>query len=78
METLLVKVDTKKNQTFLRELLLKFDFVLEVGGKPETVGHLEPGEKNAAGILSAYADKSKLKQEETIWEQVVKSKHEVH
>ncbi|WP_289029012.1 hypothetical protein [uncultured Algoriphagus sp.] len=78
METLLVKVDTKKNQSFIRELLLKFDFVLEVGDQSEMAEDSESGKRNAAGILKAYADKDKLKNEKAIWEQVVKMKHGVH
>lgn len=78
METLLVKVDTKKNQSFIRELLLKFDFVLEVGDHSEMAEDSESGKRSAAGILKAYADKDKLKNEKAIWEQVVKMKHGVH
>jgi hypothetical protein len=78
METLLIKVDTKENQAFLRELLLKFNFVFEVGGKSESVEKSELLTRNVAGVLNAYADMAKVKQEETIWEQVVKSKHGVH
>ncbi len=78
MEILLVKVDTKENQAFLKELLLKFNFVVEVEGKSDSVHNALNASKNVAGILNSYSDKDKMKEEVSIWEKVIKQKHGIH
>jgi hypothetical protein len=78
MEILLVKVDTKENQAFLRELLLKFNFVVEVEGKSDSVQNALNVSKNVAGIFNSYSDKDKIKEEDSIWEKVIKQKHGIH
>lgn len=78
METIIVKVDTKENQVYLKELLLKFNFVMEVDGESVTLQKELADSKNVAGILNTYADKTKLKEVESVWDKVMKSKHGVH
>jgi hypothetical protein len=57
METLLIKVDTKENKEFLRELVHKFSFVLEVkSNSPENpVAEI----KNVEGSLHAFSEQEK-------------------
>ncbi|KPQ13969.1 MAG: toxin-antitoxin system antidote component [Algoriphagus marincola HL-49] len=78
MEQLLIKVDTKENGAFLRELLQKFNFVVEIEQKTEEVQNSTTIEKNVGGALESYGDKEKVKEESSIWESVVKLKHGVH
>ena len=78
METLHIKVDTKENKDFLRELLRKFDFVVEVEVQSDASNKMVAERKNVGGFLNSYADKEKVKEEKTIWEKVVKQKHGIH
>jgi accessory colonization factor AcfC len=78
METLIIKVDNKKNLAYLKELLLKFNFVVEIDADPHSEQNQLTGYQNVAGRLSSFSDVNKLKEEETIWEKVVKEKHGVH
>jgi hypothetical protein len=74
METLIVKVDNKKNSSFLAKLLQKFNFVLEV--KTTSSGESTiPKIVNVAGRLHGYADSSQKKSEKAVWEQVIQEKH---
>ncbi|EKB48630.1 hypothetical protein B879_02788 [Cecembia lonarensis LW9] len=75
METLLVKVDNKKNSSFLRKLLLKFNFVVEVKTTASSESYTFPEIVNVAGRLRSYADPSKKNSEKAIWEQVIQEKH---
>ena len=79
METLIVKVDNKKNVSFLRKLLLKFNFVLEVRTKTsvESVSELDRSD-SVAGKLKQYSNVERLNEEKSVWEQVVKDKHGSH
>ena len=78
METLIVKVDNKKNLIFLRKLLLKFNFVVKVETSPSTESIHLTDRINVAGRLNHYSDTTKIKDENTIWQQVVKEKHDPH
>lgn len=78
METLIIKVDNKKNLAYLKELLLKFNFVVEIDADSHSEQNQLTGYQNVAGRLSSFSDVKKLKEEETIWEKVVKEKHGVH
>lgn len=78
METLIIKVDNKKNLAYLKELLLKFNFVVEIDVDTHSEQNQLTGYQNVAGRLSSFSDVKKLKEEETIWEKVVKEKHGVH
>jgi accessory colonization factor AcfC len=78
METLIIKVDNKKNLAYLKELLLKFNFVVEIDADSHSEKNQLTGYQNVAGRLSSFSDVKKLKEEETIWEKVVKEKHGVH
>jgi hypothetical protein len=75
METLLVKVDNKKNSSFLRKLLLKFNFVVEVKTTASTEAYTSPEKVNVAGRLHSFADFSKNKNEKAVWEQVIQEKY---
>jgi hypothetical protein len=75
METLLVKVDNKKNSSFLRKLLRKFNFVVEVKTTPSDEPYTIPEIVNVAGRLHSYSNPSKKKSEKAVWEQVIKEKH---
>jgi hypothetical protein len=65
METLLIKVDTKENKAFLRELLQKFDFVVEVEVKSDSPKNPIAETTNVGGLLKAYADKEMTKDKKT-------------
>ena len=78
METLIVKVNNKKNLIFLRKLLLKFNFVVKVETTPSTESIHLTDRINVAGRLNHYADATKIKDEKTVWQQVVKEKHGSH
>ncbi|MDO8965711.1 hypothetical protein [Algoriphagus sp.] len=78
METLIVKVDNKKNQAYLKELLLKLNFVVEVNTESFSEQNQLSGYPNVAGKLHTYSDANKLKEEETIWKKVVTEKHGIH
>ncbi|MCC5931165.1 MAG: hypothetical protein JJU28_18095 [Cyclobacteriaceae bacterium] len=78
METLIVTVDNKKNLSFIRKLLRKFSFVLEIKSTPSTEQSHLTNQVNVAGKLSHYADTSKIFDENTVWQQIVKEKHGPH
>lgn len=78
METLIIKVDNKKNLAYLKELLLKFNFVVEIDADSHSEQNQFTGHQNVEGILSSFSDVNKLKEEETILDKVVKEKHGVH
>lgn len=78
MKTLIVKVDTKKNQDYLKELLQKFDFVVEVGEETSLRGEGGPEPKNMAGFLKSFADISKIEEETEVWEKVINERHGLH
>lgn len=78
METLIIKVDNKKNLAYLKELLLKFNFVVEIDSEGYSEQNQFSEQQYVAGRLSSFSDVKKLKEEETIWEKVVKEKHGVH
>jgi hypothetical protein len=78
METLHIKVDTKENKDFLRELLQKFNFVVDVEAQSDSPKKTVAEIKNVGGFLNSYADKEKIKEEKSIWESVVKQKHGVY
>ncbi len=73
METLVVTVDTKKNVNFLKKLLLKFNFVIDI--KSRSSDRKPKAIINVAGKLHAYADPSKQKQEKFAWEKIARDKH---
>ncbi len=74
METLIVKVDSKKNLEYLKELLLKLNFVVEIDAEPSAEQNQFTEYQNVAGKLRSYSDVAKMKEEETIWQKVVKEK----
>jgi hypothetical protein len=78
METLIIKVDNKKNLAYLKELLLKFNFVVEIDSERYSDQNQFSGHQYVAGRLSSFSDVNKLKEEETIWEKAVKEKHGIH
>ncbi|MFC3415936.1 hypothetical protein [Algoriphagus hitonicola] len=78
METIIVKVDTEENRAYLKEFLLRFNFVREVDGEPIPLEKEKSESKNVAGTLQSYADSTKLKEEELVWEKIVKEKHGTH
>lgn len=51
---------------------------MEVDGESVTLQKELADSKNVAGILNTYADKTKLKEVESVWDKVMKSKHGVH
>ena len=78
METLIVTVDNKKNLSYLKELLLKLNFVVEINTQPSSKQNQVIEHQNVAGKLHSYSNVDKLKEEETIWQKVVKEKHGTH
>ncbi len=78
METLIIKVDNKENLAYLRELLLKLNFVIEIDGESSSKQNQITEYPNVGGKLHSYSDLSKAKKEETIWQEVVKEKHGTH
>lgn len=78
METLIIKVDNKKNLAYLKELLLKLKFVVEIDIQPSSEQNTFTESLNVAGRLSSFSDVSKLNEEEIIWQKVVKEKHGAH
>ena len=75
MEMLVVKIDSKKNSSFLKKLLLKFSFVLEVKSTTSEDVHSVPEKINVAGSLNKFSDLSKMKNEKAVWEKVIHEKH---
>ena len=75
MEMLVVKIDSKKNSSFLKKLLLKFNFVLEVKSTTSEDVHSVPEKINVAGSLNKFSDLSKMKNEKAVWEKVILEKH---
>ncbi len=78
METLIVKVDNKKNRTFLKKLLHKFGFVIEVKTKPSIKSTNPTHTINVAGKLHQYANPDRMNQESSAWQKVAKEKHDTH
>jgi hypothetical protein len=78
METLIVKVDTKRSMAFLRKLLLNFNFVIEVKSAPSDNLIIESDRVNIAGRLHRYADVNKIIDEKMAWQKVVEEKHGAH
>lgn len=78
METLIVTVDNKKNLSYLKELLLKLDFVVEINTQPSSKQTQALENQSVAGKLHSYSKVDKLKEEEAIWQKVVKEKHGIH
>jgi hypothetical protein len=78
METLIVKVDSKKNLSYLKDLLGKLNFVVEIDAEfPSTETFSDPN-PSVAGRLGSYSDVNKIKEEEAVWEKVVKKKYGLH
>lgn len=75
METLMVKVDNKKNSSFLKKLLQKFSFVVEVKSTPSEEADTLTDKVNVAGRLNSFSDLSKIKTEKDIWEKVIQEKY---
>ena len=78
METLIVKVDSKENLTYLKELLGKLNFVVEIDAEFHSTENFSVPNPSVAGRLGSYSDVNKIKEEEGVWEKVSKEKYGLH
>lgn len=60
MEKLLIKVDTKENGAFLKELLQKLNFVVEVELESDLPKKIEDEITNVGGLLQRFGNKEMI------------------